>query len=107
MRAFVRSFQLPMNASLIEIDTPVLLDTTTERLGGVVVKDGGRLVFQDGAGPRLITEYLLIEDGGEVRSLVVSYGDGRGCKVRAFLGLDRSRRRRVQIPGRGRNSSYW
>ncbi len=50
----------------------VLLDGETERLGGVVVGEGGRLVFMGGANPVLRTRYLLIEDGGEVCTMCIA-----------------------------------
>ena len=46
---------------------PFLLDTTTARLGGLTLKDGGRLVFSPSDdGVKLISDFVLIEDGGSL-----------------------------------------
>ena len=47
--------------------TPILLNTETARLGGLKLKDGGRLVFDPNADlAKLTSEYVLIEDMGSM-----------------------------------------
>ena len=62
-------FQVPINEQVVTITKPVLLDTATARLGGVEIKDGGRLVFSPTAatGPVALTaRHVLIGDGGRM-----------------------------------------
>ena len=46
---------------------PLLLDTETARIGGLVLRDGGRLIFSpDAALAKLTSDYVLIQDGGSL-----------------------------------------
>ena len=50
---------------VVEIVSPILLSSTTQRLGGVVIKDGGRLVFDPNADlAKLVTNYVDIQNEG-------------------------------------------
>ena len=47
--------QVPIDEQAVTITKPVLLDTATARLGGVEIKDGGRLVFSPDVGKVALT----------------------------------------------------
>ena len=50
---------------MVEVTKPILLSSTTARLGGMVIKDGGRLVFNPEADlAKLVTQYVDIQDEG-------------------------------------------
>ena len=54
-----------MDNAVVEITKPILLSSTTERLGGIVIKDGGRLVFNPNATlAKLTSHYVDIQDEG-------------------------------------------
>ena len=54
-----------MMNDVVEIVSPILLSSTTQRLGGVVIKDGGRLVFDPNADlAKLVTNYVDIQNEG-------------------------------------------
>ena len=59
MRALIdsilRLIQVPIDKQVVTITKPILLDTATARLGGVEIRDGGRLVFSPSAGPVALT----------------------------------------------------
>ena len=63
MRAFIDFFyrfnQVPVDEQVVTINKPILLDTATARLGGVEIRDGGRLVFSPSAGPIALTTRWL------------------------------------------------
>ena len=44
-----------MDEQVVTITKPILLDTATARLGGIEIRDGGRLVFSPRAGPIALT----------------------------------------------------
>ena len=48
-----------MDEQVVTITKPILLDTATARLGGVEIRDGGRLVFSPSAGPIALTTRWL------------------------------------------------
>ena len=49
----------------MDITAPVLLDIESPRMAGIVIKDGGRLVFSpEVASAKLTTGYVLISDNG-------------------------------------------
>ena len=59
-------FRLEENASLT-IKTSILLDTVTPRLKSVTIGNGGRLVFDPRVAlAKLVTHYIIIEDGGSL-----------------------------------------
>ena len=56
-----------MDNEVLEIVSPILLSTTTARLGGIVIRDGGRLVFDPEAElAKLVTNYVEIQSGGSL-----------------------------------------
>ena len=59
MRALIDTFlhliQVPIDEQVVTITKPILLDTATARLGGVDIRDGGRLVFSPSSGPVALT----------------------------------------------------
>ena len=58
--AIVVLLQVPINDQVVTITKPILLDTATARLGGVEIRDGGRLVFSPAAtSPVALTARLL------------------------------------------------
>ena len=60
-------FQVPGENHQVIITKPILLDGVTERLSSVVVRDGGRLVFDPNVkNAKLTTDGLLIGNNGEV-----------------------------------------
>ena len=44
-----------MDEQVVTITKPILLDTATARLGGIEIRDGGRLVFSPSASPIALT----------------------------------------------------
>ena len=58
---------MPADGDVLTIDFPLLLDTTTVELGGMKIVGDGRLVFDpESSLAKLITDYVLIEDGGSL-----------------------------------------
>ena len=53
--------QVPTDEQVVTITKPVLLDSATARLGGVEIRNGGRLVFSPTAGPIALTTRLFIK----------------------------------------------
>ncbi len=57
--------QVPGDRAEVVITKPILLDTTTESLRSLEIRDGGRLVFDPTAHKaKLISDYLLVGDEG-------------------------------------------
>ena len=52
---FYRFNQVPVDDQVVTITKPILLDTATARLGGIEIRDGGRLVFSPSASPIALT----------------------------------------------------
>ena len=68
--------QVPIANERVVIEKPILLNTETASLGGVTLRNGGRLVFDPEVDQvKLTSTFVLIEDGGrlEVGSATCSY----------------------------------
>ena len=58
---------MPVDGEVLTLDFPLLLDTTTARLGGMYIVGSGRLVFDPNAElAKLVTKFALMEDGGSL-----------------------------------------
>merc|ERR1719188_1140811 len=62
--------KVPIDEQVVTITKPILLDTATARLGGVEIRDGGRLVFSPSAAASqpvaLTARHVMIGDGGRM-----------------------------------------
>ena len=75
--------QVPVNDQVVTITKPVLLDTATARLGGVEIRDGGRLVFSPAAAasqPVALTARLLEFSYDDIQGDYVGFNTGNGEK---------------------------
>ena len=80
-------FQVPVDEQVVTITKPVLLDTATARLGGVEIRDGGRLVFSPTAGSVALTTRCFISSWTGVRFTEIWDFPLSGLAAKQFLSI--------------------
>ena len=81
--------QVPKEGDTLEITKTIRLSSLTPRLGGIVIRNGGHLVFDPTASKVVLTSnYVLIEDRGylEIGSQDCPF-DGNAEIILTGLGL--------------------